>query len=196
MSEEYPHWKDALFGNNSALANLRCAIKYGVWHGVHAILALIFVPIVLLIKALEFVAKFAGPLKGPAFVVLESAMVMCETAWENKYVKKVGRGLLILFALAAVLVAALLLGIIVYNYPYIVAGVVIGMVVAVALIAAGIYAWDRFSIDDKKTHVAIRVRRAGEKATRTPGVRRVYGECPVHMDIEPKWFDRLVNALD
>jgi len=38
--------------------------------------------------------------------------------------------------------------------------------------------------------------RAGERAVETPGVRRVYGECPVSMDIEPKWFDRLTEAFD
>lgn len=33
--------------------------------------------------------------------------------------------------------------------------------------------------------------KAGSKAAKTPGIRRVYGNCPVHFDIEPKWFEQL-----
>jgi hypothetical protein len=46
------------------------------------------------------------------------------------------------------------------------------------------------------TGVAVRTRAIGERAVETPGVRRVYGECPVSMDMAPKWFDKLFPEED
>jgi hypothetical protein len=39
--EKYPHWKEALFGNDGAVANLRCAVKYVFWHTGYALLGIL-----------------------------------------------------------------------------------------------------------------------------------------------------------
>lgn len=38
--------------------------------------------------------------------------------------------------------------------------------------------------------------RGRDTAKDTPGVRRLYGECPVSMDIEPKWFVSVMDAFE
>lgn len=38
--------------------------------------------------------------------------------------------------------------------------------------------------------------RSADTAKETPGVRRVYGECPVSVDMEPRWFERLVGRFE
>lgn len=33
-------------------------------------------------------------------------------------------------------------------------------------------------------------------AKQTPGVRRLYGDCPVSLSLEPKWFERFVKRFE
>jgi len=38
--------------------------------------------------------------------------------------------------------------------------------------------------------------KAGNKAKETPGVRRVYGNCPVSLKTCPRWFESLQKRFD
>jgi len=133
LEDKYPHWKDALFGNHNAVANLRCAVHYVFWHGVYALLAVIGVLVV-----------------GGAIYLLVTAF------WQ--FLAAVGGGL----------------------------GVVI-LLVGLALL------WEKLRDPAKSAAngAAAKANVAGQKAVQTPGVRRVYGECPVSLDQAPHWFENL-----
>ena len=70
-------------------------------------------------------------------------------------------------------------------------GAVIVIILLVALDEWGVF--DRLFGAGEKTGSVVKrgANKAGSKAVKTPGIRRVYGNCPVHFNIEPKWFEEL-----
>lgn len=88
-----------------------------------------------------------------------------------------------------------------------VVGVVIGLIFAIAFlfvfIAEKIYEGckklfspvsNRTGLTTKKIGTA--VSNGHEKSKQTPGVRRLWGECPVSFKTPPKWFDKMTDAVD
>lgn len=183
--DKYPHWKDALFGEDSAYANLKCAVKYGIWHAAYALLTVLGAGLVI---AAVVIDKITG--SSLANRVMKIA--------DHPKVKFAGRaivvsilGIWVLFALGMVAVEF-------YHNP-------IYLVYTAAAIAGVIVALIGIIIVEEKTQeyrqtvvrsangVAVRV---GTKAKETPGVRRIYGRCPVSMDIEPKWYQNLKDKFE
>lgn len=189
MSDEYPHWREALFGNNGAVANLRCAVKYGFWHAGYLLMLLL--GIVLLVGAwaldrvtgTETVARLRSASQHPYV----SDAVDLILAWACG----VYLGLVVAVGLIEVIRNPMLL---VYGI-----GIAIGTIVVLAVVVAlAVNVW-RATRETRQTTVQVvggAARQAGERAVETPGVRRVYGQCPVSMDIEPKWFERVTEAFE
>lgn len=40
------------------------------------------------------------------------------------------------------------------------------------------------------------VRRIGSKTKQTPGLRRIYNECPITFKTGPRWYEKLTDWLD
>lgn len=187
--DKYPHWKEALFGNDGAVANLRCAVKYGFWHtGYLLLLALGLV----LLSAAWLIDRATG----------SSVASRVNDFFAHPYVDDATD--LILAWAAGVYLGAIAAWVIieVIRDPmllvYGVAGAIGTIVGLVALAFVISYLWN-LTQDTRQTTVAVAggaARRAGERAVETPGVRRVYGQCPVSMDIEPKWFERVTEAFE
>jgi hypothetical protein len=159
--DKYPHWKDALFGNHNAVANLRCAVHYVFWHAVYALIAVAGAVVVGAIKLGIAVAPYLGPL-----------------------------GILIGVAVALVF----------YLYTQfwatisLVGGIILGLGAILGILLLAEYISD--PAKNAANGVAAKANTAGQKAVKTPGVRRVYGECPVSMSAAPKWFDDLFPEDD
>lgn len=187
--DKYPHWKEALFGNDGAVANLRCAVKYAFWHAGYALLAVLGV--VLLtgawlidrVTGTETVARVRSAFSHPYV----SDAVDLTVAWACGIVLGIYASVVIIKVIRDPMLLVEIIAVCV--------GIVGGLLV---LLALGIYLWER-TRDTRQTTAAVMggaARKAGERAVETPGVRRVYGQCPVSMDIEPKWFERVTEAFD
>jgi len=186
---KYPHWRDALFGNDGAVANIRCAVKYTFWHVGYALLGVLGV--VLLagawgldkVTGRESVARVRSALGHPYVsdavdLIVAWACGIILGIYASIAIIKIVRDPFLLVEIIAICV-----------------GVIGGLL---ALLALGIYLWEK-TRDGRQTlakSTSNVMHRAGERAVETPGVRRVYGECPVSMDIEPKWFERVTQAFD
>lgn len=181
---KYPHWKDALLGNGT-VANLRCAVKYGFWHLAYGLL---FVLGVILLAGAWLLDKTTG----------SSAVGRVQSGLGHPRVKQAGRVLGYGFlALYAVFIVAVVVKAIIEDPMLLVWAVGVCVAFIVAAVRA-ILAWE-YGGDKAKTTVHVAkgaASRAGERAVETRGVRRVYVNCPVHMDIEPKWFERITEAFD
>lgn len=185
MSEtDYPSWRDAL-ADDSKIANLRCAIKYVFWHGAYLLLALLGVLFVAGAKVLD---RLSG----------SDTLSKVGAVFQSPKAKKVGRvlwGLVLVFcviAMIAMLVAIVMeegLIILLYGVAYIVGLLVLAVVCIVAWEKGGPKV--RAAMSRAGEPVKRGASKAGSKAVKTPGVRRVYGNCPVHLDLEPKWFKSL-----
>lgn len=177
----YPHWKDALFSND-AIANLRCAIDYVIWHAVYGLLALLGLLVIGSIKGARKLSAVLGPVAAPFSGV--GSRIISAVTWfvNNDTVSTFFTYLFNLIFYAIVAFNAIVIGLWVYNEPsefFKFVGIGVSIAAGIIILAA----------------VGIKIRpylsTAGEKAKETPGVRRVYGECPVDLDISPKWFDNL-----
>jgi len=183
--DKYPHWKDALFGEDSTYANLKCAVKYGIWHAAYALLAVLGA---VLVVAATVVDRALG-----------SSLVNSVLAFSrHPKVKFAGRAIVIsvlgIWCLFALGLAAMEFY---YNPIYLLyTAAAIAGVIGVLVFA---FVVDEKTREQRKTvvysinDVAVRV---GSKAKETPGVRRIYGRCPVSMDIEPKWYQNLKNKFE
>ncbi|AGM11617.1 hypothetical protein HCTV5_6 [Halovirus HCTV-5] len=186
---KYPHWKDALLGNDGAVANLRCAVKYGFWHAGYALLGVLGIVLLALAWTFDKVTGTGAVDRVQSFLahpyvddatdlILAWAVGVYFGAIASWLIIKIIREPFLLVELIAVCV-----------------GVIVG---ALAIVAVAAYLWKK-TRDTRQTTVALAggaARRAGERAVETPGVRRVYGQCPVSMDIEPKWFERMTQAFE
>lgn len=193
LDVEYPHWKDALFGNHNAVANIRCAVHYVFWHGVYALIGLVGVLFVGLLKIGMILSPVFGPLGKPIESALSRVYHGLEAVANHRYTELVAGAALVVVFVAAVVATITFFILALLNQFWM---VVQSMVIAVGLfIMAGalLYAIELLSGPTKSvaTSVAVNARETGEKATEAPGVRRVYGKCPVSMDQTPKWFDKI-----
>ena len=185
--DKYPHWKDALFGDHEDMvANLRCAVKYLFWHGAYLLLAVFGVLLYAVSKVLGAIGQ-------------SGAATRTSNALHSPQAKKAGRGL---FVLSAILMVIYVIGVVIYlilTQPFALLGALVSVaLIVVAGVIAG-FAWEKGGPKVKAllsragSPVKKGASKAGKKAIETPGVRRVYGNCPVHMNMEPRWFDKLFN---
>lgn len=181
LEGKYPHWKDALFGNHGLRANLRCGVKYIVWHSSYALLALFGVLAV------------AGAEAFDRTVNTETADKIGKLL-ENNLLKKAIRG--VIYAVTSLLALAFA-GTVVYvivTEPLATLAATLAIVGAVVIIFGIAFALDYVASTETAKNagekVADGVSTVGQKSKVTPVARRVYGHCPVSMDLEPKWFEK------
>lgn len=186
LDDKYPHWKDALFGNHGLRANLRCGVKYMVWHGSYALLA------------------FFGLLAMGIFGTLDR-MADTKTAQnvgeklQTSRAKKTLRTLVYAIGILFVLGFTGATGYLIYLNPmeFLAAiGLMVCTVVAVVAVAFGMdYLASSETVNKAGNKVASGASKVGQKSKVTPVARRVYGHCPVSMDLEPKWFENFEDKL-
>jgi len=196
--DKYPHWKDALFGNHNAVANLRCAVHYVFWHAVYALIAVIGVVVVGAIKAGKAIAPYLGPVGEPLVAGLDAIFGKVSYVMNHRYTKKLGDAVLLIFAVGVIVGAVGGLAFLLYTEFWatltLIGGVLLGCVALFGLLILAEYLHD--PAKNAASGAAMKMNAAGEKAVQTPGIRRVYGECPVSMDMAPKWFDDLFPEED
>lgn len=191
--DKYPHWKDALFGDNNAVANIRCAIHYVFWHSVYAIIGIVGAIAVAFVKAGKAIAPYLGPLAVPVarfFVWIGDGI---HYIMEHRYTETVFRYGFYLFIALGIIYVVVLFIVALLTDPLMLLGT-IGAIIGAFIALLGVFVVVeklKNPTKDAATGAASGLRTAGEKATKTPGIRRVYGECPVSMKQAPKWFDNI-----
>jgi len=198
IEDTYPHWRDALFGNHSAYANIKCAIHYVLWHGAYAVAALIGGLILFGAQAGNRVSKYCGPLAGPISRGSSRVYNSVRSVLTHEYAQKIYEAIFIIMLVGSVLftiVSIILIG--VKNFWTLVTGfsIVGGCMLATYSI---VFLYDRLSSPAKSaaTSASHIVRRVEKQATETPGIRRVVGKCPVTLGEAPKWFNKLFPEDD
>lgn len=186
LENKYPHWKDALFGNHGLRANLRCAVNYVVWHGSYGLLAFFGLLAMGIFGALDRVAD------------TKTAQNVGEKLRTSR-AKKTLRTLV--YAVGVLFIAGFTgaTGYWIYLNPMeflASVGLIVCTLIVVAVMAFGM---DRMAssetVNKAGSKVASGASKVGEKSKVTPVARRVYGHCPVSMDVEPKWFESFEDKL-
>jgi hypothetical protein len=204
IEEKYPHWRTALFGNHNAVANLRCAIEYVLWHTAYLLLSIVGAAIVavfgvakIILHVLEVPFRYIGGpferigaalgsvgrrLSSGARSFLSNDTVV--TVFAGAALVIIGAGFVALVGLAVYLAILnpfeALKGV----------GTAVGILLVTFILIEGI---DRVWPTVSRT-AANGARTAAETAVETPGIRRVYGKCPVSFDQSPRWFDSLFSS--
>lgn len=182
-TQKYPHWKDALFGGDT-IANIRCAIKYTFWHLTYLLMGIVGAFLVVVATVLGKLGRTSAARKVGA------------AARDDRVKKAVDVLFLMTFGFVVVggliVVAAF---IILHPFAFLKGA---AMFIGAALLALGLLlvyekseSWLKGAMYKTAKPIGSGAKKAGSKAVQTPGVRRVYGECPVSWDIEPKWFDKI-----
>lgn len=198
LEDEYPHWKDALFGNHNAVANIRCAIHYVFWHSVYALIAIIGGLLIGAIKVGTLVAPIFGPLGEPIVRGLKRAQNGLSTVANHEYTEMVAIGALAIAFVAGILFMVGALLYFLYTQFWMTIGIIAGSAIGLAALF-GVALLVEYLSDPAKnaaSSVAMKASAAGQRAVETPGIRRVYGQCPVSIDQAPKWFENLFPEED
>lgn len=196
--DKYPNWKDALFGNHDAVANVRCAVHYVFWHTVYALIAVAGAIVVSSIKLGKVVAPYLGPLASPVGNALDRLFAGVSYVMNHRYTEKAFEVVLTVAVIAWLIAMAVALVFYLYTQFWATVttiGVIVGKVaLAIAILFLVEYLHD--PARNAANGVAAKANAAGKRVVKTPGVRRVYGECPVSMSAAPKWFDKLFSEDD
>jgi len=198
--DKYPSWRDALFSEDT-VANLRCAVKYAVWHTGYALLTIVGALVVGAMMIAKFIqrllpsGKITQGAKALGGLVLVPIIAVFEWYDGSTTAKRIAEVAAMLVLLGAAVGLLGLVGYLAYLNPIAFAQT-IGSVAIMFAIAAGILeAIERYG-DSAASASAKAVGSAKEKAVETPGVRRVFGRCPVHFDLEPKWFKNIDEKME
>ena len=196
--DKYPHWKDALFGNHNAVANLRCAVHYVFWHALYALIAVAGAIVVGAIKLGMAVAPYLGPLASPVGTALDRLFDGVAYVLNHRYTQKAFEAVMVICAIGILIGGAAALVFYLYTQFWatisLIGGIILGLGAILGILLLAEYISD--PAKNAANGVAAKANAAGQKAVQTPGVRRVYGECPVSMDAAPKWFDNLFPDED
>lgn len=214
--DKQPSLRDALF-SDSTIANLRCAVKWFAWQATHLLgfLVLSFIIGAVLLgssaaRLLRDVSRWVSRvlplnLKRQARWLLRSLRHSTRERVELKEVKDtakyIGCRLFDGLVLLVVLTAVIMLFATAIQKPFaavLFAGALLATAVTticVLWLLERLFSFETVSTVVKKSYVA------RKKAVETPGVRRVYGKCPVSLTGKgPSWFekasDRLLDRLD
>ena len=174
--DKYPSWRDALFSNDT-VANIRCAIKYIFWHMSYAAIGLIGVVLV-----------------GVATVI--GKVTRTELAWKVKRAATSDRAHAIGEAISELIIATYIVFMIEFVIYLLITDPTILMEFLALLVGTAIVSVVIILVVEKVLPQALNrasdpAKRVANRAKETPGVRRVYGNCPVSMSIEPRWFKKL-----
>lgn len=190
-SEEYPSVRRALFGEDDRAANLWCGVKWVVWQATHLLLALLLVAAGLLL-AIPFLVWF-GLKKGGETGPGEKARETLRGIGSNpKVVKGVRCFLYLAMAVIVSLVVAITVWFLIYEPEALLIGTLaaLGFLALLALVIGlveSVFPW----LGRKMQPVLEYFGYVREKSEDTPVARRVVGYCPVSMDINPRWFEKL-----
>lgn len=186
MSEtEYPSWRDAI-SDSDKIANLRCGLKYIFWHTAYLLLAAFGV---IIVGGATLLDRITG----------SSVATAVRNALDTPTAKKISRYAVDVVLIIGMIITLWLLITIILMDPVAFA---IALTVVIALfltLFAGAIVWEKVGprirgiLSQASKPIVRGASKAGSKAVETPGVRRVYGNCPVSMDIEPKWFENLFD---
>lgn len=191
FEDKYPHWKDALFGNEDAVANIRCAVHYVFWHVMYALMAIVGVVLLASVKLVGGALSYLPTSRTKNAAARMTGAV--QRVMNHEYTKKGFEYALIGAFIIYCIVGA---GFIIYHlYTNLIMSLI-----AIGAIILGIVAFVLFIIiaSEIRPYVAQAFSTAGSgaktaanQAKETPAVRRLYGRCPVSMSITPEWFDKL-----
>lgn len=187
LEDKYPHWKDALFGNHGLRANLRCALKYLVWHISYGLLSVIGLVAYGIFATIDRVSNTA----------------LAQTVGEKlrtPQAKQIVRGGV--YVVGGSIVVAFLGGVVylAITEPVelaVTVGLVLGFFGAVFAFLTVLEYLSSTKTVDKTTDVVVKgAATVGQKSKVTPVARRVYGQCPVSMDMEPRWFQKFQSRFE
>jgi hypothetical protein len=198
IEDKYPHWRTALFGNHNAVANIRCAIHYVFWHSLYTLIAVAGALVVGLFKLGKMLSPLFGPLESRVARGFDWLIGGVSTIVNHPYTKKAGEYGAIAFVLfAAGYFAGLIIWMLLYD-PLMLAAVVVVIPVGCGVVIGIFAAYDKLRnpAASAANSAAVTARAAGERAVETPGIRRIYGECPVSLGQPPKWFDNMFPEND
>lgn len=188
--DKYPHWKDAL-ADSSLIVNLRCAVKYLLWHSIYLVLTVIGA---LFIGAAMLVEKVG------ATKTAQSTGSFIESILTSSKLKRAVETIITIAAYVVVIGFSIGLAYTVWLNPmtgvFMLAtfgGAVIVTILLLALDEWGLF--DKLFGAGEKTGSVVKrgASKAGSKAAKTPVIRRVYGNCPVSMNQCPRWFDKIFD---
>jgi hypothetical protein len=200
-SDDYPSWKEALFGNGHA-ANLYCAVKYAFWHATHALLAVLLLAVFVIVKVAVTVGRAINAVTPDSTPSAPRPGLMDRLSGPRA--KAFARGSVAFAFIGSVVYCISMLVYFIITAPLAVAAA-FGLVV---LIIGVVILW--FAVKDRVFSALKRsggaaanatgkaVKRGSEirqKSEKKPLVRRLLGYCPVSMNLNPKWFDRLEQRL-
>jgi len=197
IEDKYPHWRDALFGNHNAVANIRCAIHYVFWHLVYALIAVVGVFIIGCIMVAEAIAPYLGPVGNYILAGLDRAKSVTARFLNHPYTEKAART--VVYAMFYALLIGLVVGTAYSLYTQfwftiftVIGGAIIFALTLGALLGVVLLAEHLYEPTVKTgSIVASKANSAGKRAVETPGIRRVYGKCPVSIGQSPKWFQNI-----
>jgi len=204
---EYPHWKEALFGNGK-VANLWCAVKYGIWHGAHLLLAVLGVLLFVLVKAYRGLKRVLGYVTPDSAPTVPTPNIGLKEKLTSERASDAGIVAFLLICIGwfgwlayEVIVYALANTI---TFLAIVGGITLGIIALIIGIVGVLLIEKHFGVKErsKKTVKVTGVKtaeKAGavkEKSKETPLFRRILGYCPVSMSMEPKWFNSFAEKLE
>lgn len=194
-SEEYPSVRRALFGDEDKAANIWCGVKWVFWHVSHLLLALLLILLGIII--VPFALLHRGLTRGSQTTAAAKVRVVLHQIGSNPTVVKAFQALLVL-VIAVLGVGALAFAVWFFlNYPMVFLralglslGVVAGLFGGALLVEYALPIIGR-----KLKTVAAYFGVVREKSEGTPVARRVIGYCPVSMDINPRWFEKVFGKL-
>ena len=198
IEDKYPHWKDALFGNHNAVANIRCAIHYVFWHSLYTLIAVGGALVVGMFKVGKALSPLFGPLEARVARGFDWLISGVNTVVNHPYTKKAGEYGAIAFVLfAAGYFAGLIIWMLLHD-PLMLAAAVVVIPITFGVMLGLVIAYEKLRnpASSAANSAASTARAAGERAVETPGIRRIYGECPVSLGQPPKWFDNMFPEND
>lgn len=195
---KYPHWRVALFGDDDFRANLRCFIKYFSWHILYIILTILSIIMYSLFVTVDKVGNFRlylwfkKKMKSNIFVkILTIIIYITISGLFLGFLILVGYSIIMSPIESLMVISFLLVSLILIFL------LEIGMLILASKLSIGKKAGKRMGSEASKTPSIIlnSLSKISKKSKVTPGIRRVYGYCPVSIHIEPRWFSDLENKL-
>lgn len=164
----YPSPREALFGNGH-VANIRCAVKYIAWQLFHGMMAVCVVPFLLIFLLFEKLV----PNRAVGYIAGATGTLF---GWLDNWVTRtIVRS--VTHALFYIFMA----------FALVIFGPMFAVMIGCEKVEEHTGVWSR---------ITSIYRSGGEKAASTPGVRRVYGNCPVSWDITPRWFETIEEYFE
>lgn len=218
--QEYPSAVKALL-DSDAVVNLWCGVKWLLWQGSHLLILLLGLLMVVAYaiyrvvraplawlnsklnltgKTVEATGKAGSKTAKAVGGAKERTSNATTSFFDSPKVKKVVRGVIGIASIAAVVGGLGFLLHFAITSPMVffaaIGIITTGVAVIIGLFWLGEYLSDEGYIEAAITKLTSGASSAATKAKETPGVRRVYGNCPVHFDIEPKWFESLISRIE